>query len=183
MVHMTMRSVKPSCRSVSAHTRPAGPAEAIGRGVKEGKKPGWETEATGSPEPMMRTWLNPVLQLMTAEHRAMAFDLLCDCSAWKGRNHQPPEEPPSPRHRYLLTCLFARMTTLSFSTLTYSRQTKAARKRYQDAQRRQEAGDVLQGHLEGGQAVQTGEVLNVSGRNVEARAVPRTAHVSFGQHT
>lgn len=29
MVHMTMRSVKPSCRSVSAHTRAAGPAEAI----------------------------------------------------------------------------------------------------------------------------------------------------------
>lgn len=27
IVHMTMRSVKPSCLSVSAHTRPAGPAE------------------------------------------------------------------------------------------------------------------------------------------------------------
>lgn len=27
MVHMTMRSVKPSCLSVSAHTRPAGPTE------------------------------------------------------------------------------------------------------------------------------------------------------------
>lgn len=27
MVHMTMRSVKPSCLNVSAHTRPAGPAE------------------------------------------------------------------------------------------------------------------------------------------------------------
>lgn len=30
---------------------------------------------------MMRTWLNPVLELMTAEHRAIAFDLLCDWSA------------------------------------------------------------------------------------------------------
>ena len=29
MVHMTMRSVKPSCLSVSAHTRPAGPSHAV----------------------------------------------------------------------------------------------------------------------------------------------------------
>lgn len=29
MVHMTMRSVKPSCLSVSAHTRAAGPADKV----------------------------------------------------------------------------------------------------------------------------------------------------------
>lgn len=29
IVHMTMRSVKPSCLSVSAHTKPAGPASKL----------------------------------------------------------------------------------------------------------------------------------------------------------
>lgn len=75
------------------------------------------------------------------------------------------------------------MMTLSFSTLTYSRQTGAVHKHYKDAQRRDKTRSVLQSHLEGGQAVQTGELLDVSGRNVEARAVPWTTHVSFGQHT
>jgi len=35
-------------------------------------------EKADRPEPMMRTWLKPVLELMTAEQRAMGFDLLCD---------------------------------------------------------------------------------------------------------
>lgn len=36
----------------------------------------------------MRTWLNPVLELMTAEHRAMGFDLFCDWRAWEKRKRK-----------------------------------------------------------------------------------------------
>lgn len=44
----------------------------------------WRGIKLYKPEPMMTTWLKPVLELMTAEHRAMGFDLFCDWSAWKG---------------------------------------------------------------------------------------------------
>lgn len=36
----------------------------------------------------MRTWLNPVLELMTAEQRAMGFDLFCDWRAWEKRKEK-----------------------------------------------------------------------------------------------
>lgn len=39
------------------------------------------------------------------------------------------------------------------------------------------------GHLEGWQAVQTGEVLDVSCSDLKTRTVPGTAHVSFRQHS
>lgn len=84
MVHMTMRSVKPSCLNVSAHTRPAGPVETLdlnNTGTEIDPMQLHYYRLTGQqhrPEPMMRTWLNPVLELMTAEHRAIGFDLFCD---------------------------------------------------------------------------------------------------------
>ena len=89
MVHMTMRSVKPSCLSVSAHTKAAGPADTKEEHNSENEKVKrrscmmkWKTIMCW-PEPMMRTWLKLVLELITAEHRAMGFDLFCDWRAWK----------------------------------------------------------------------------------------------------
>lgn len=71
------------------------------------------------------------------------------------------------------------MTTLSFSTLTCSKQTNVTTAPGDAIRWRVCYKTVWEGHLEGGQAVQTGEVLDVSGRYVKARAVPRAAHVSF----
>ena len=77
------------------------------------------------------------------------------------------------------------MITLSFSTLTWSKQQWArctlSYTVLRDIKRHYNTRG--KGHLEGGQAVQSREFLDVPCRNVETRTVPGTAHVSFRQHT
>lgn len=121
---------------------------------------------------MMRTWLNPVLELMTAEHRAMAFDLFCDwraCRLLRGffflclrvKDSSVYQLTPA-RILHILTCftcLFARMITLSFSTLTWSKQTRA----WVCTQRNHNGGECAErrlGGVEGGGA--GGEELGVT---------------------
>lgn len=108
---------------------------------------------------MMRTWLNPVLELMTAEHRAMAFDLFCDwraCRLLRGffflclrvKDSSVYQLTPA-RILHILTCftcLFARMITLSFSTLTWSKQTRA----WVCTQRNHNGGEFAERRLGGG---------------------------------
>lgn len=145
---------------------------------------------------MMRTWLKPVLELMTAEHRAMAFDLFCDWRAWKclRRSQISPVVHlcpciNSPHCSFLLPACLHEWSLCPFQPWPGANRHERCVHFLMLLRDNDKAGNVLrhsssgEGHLEGGQAVQTREVLYVSCCNVETCTMPRTAHMSFWQHT
>lgn len=151
MVHMTMRSVKPSCLSVSAQTSPAGPNQEKHHGTEHHESPtapGWSPANAGrSPFPspvneeiwwLIQTTVPHLLQwwahgwsqcwhwqpqsILTWPWSFSVTEEPCGCKGLKESVHWKHYKLKlSGSKQIMLTCLLARIITLSFSTLTYDK--------------------------------------------------------------